>query len=195
MQVSEFFEPIGMFHRNFPWARLSSVLSAVQCTQCCTRSSRSIIILHFRSIARERPGEQRLSDSEIIDGCNDGLLSACHDCNQWHEVHCKGEPFASVDDVKASYQKFRRLSAGANLYVPESPVKDTLFPDSPEPAKQVDKRKAPALTTTVLTTTCLKRFPSKHTYRLQSPVPNSICPGWMLRAGPRAAAHARTSGI
>ncbi len=22
MQVSEFFEPIGMFHRNFPWAPL-----------------------------------------------------------------------------------------------------------------------------------------------------------------------------
>jgi hypothetical protein len=43
--------------------------------------------------------------------------------------------------------------------------------------------------------TCLKRFPSKHTDRLQSPVPNSICPGWMLRAGPRAAARARTSGI
>eukprot|EP01043_Picozoa_sp_COSAG02_P000301 COSAG02_NODE_5_length_66751_cov_63.939148_47_plen_93_part_00 len=42
---------------------------------------------------------------------------------------------------------------------------------------------------------CLKRFPSKHTDRLQSPVPNSICPGWMLRAGPRAAARARTSGI
>ncbi len=42
---------------------------------------------------------------------------------------------------------------------------------------------------------CLKRFPSKHTYRLQSPVPNSICPGWMLREGPRAAARARTSGI
>eukprot|EP01043_Picozoa_sp_COSAG02_P041170 COSAG02_NODE_3392_length_6820_cov_6.539652_3_plen_55_part_00 len=24
MQVSEFFEPIGMFHRNFPWAHYSS---------------------------------------------------------------------------------------------------------------------------------------------------------------------------
>eukprot|EP01043_Picozoa_sp_COSAG02_P003546 COSAG02_NODE_87_length_38906_cov_69.688697_4_plen_82_part_00 len=32
-------------------------------------------------------------------------------------------------------------------------------------------------------------------YRLQSPVPHSICPGWTLRAGPRAAARARTSGI
>eukprot|EP01043_Picozoa_sp_COSAG02_P009896 COSAG02_NODE_341_length_24173_cov_28.504777_15_plen_39_part_00 len=29
MQVREFFEPIGMFHRNFPWAPVYSVLSSV----------------------------------------------------------------------------------------------------------------------------------------------------------------------
>jgi hypothetical protein len=31
--------------------------------------------------------------------------------------------------------------------------------------------------------------------RTQFPVPNSICPGWMLRAGPRGAARGRTSGV
>eukprot|EP01043_Picozoa_sp_COSAG02_P000300 COSAG02_NODE_5_length_66751_cov_63.939148_46_plen_34_part_00 len=29
MQVSEFFEPIGMFHRNFPWAPLILIYSFV----------------------------------------------------------------------------------------------------------------------------------------------------------------------
>eukprot|EP01043_Picozoa_sp_COSAG02_P003921 COSAG02_NODE_99_length_37069_cov_24.910957_17_plen_213_part_00 len=36
----------------------------------------------------------------------------------------------------------------------------------------------------------LFRFPSKHSQRLQFPVPNSMCPGWLLRDGPRAAARA-----